>query len=281
MSLVNLAPLLADARRHGYAIGAFSCLNLETAAGIVAAAEAMRAPAVIAFTARHAEWMDLPALAASVRTLAARATVPLALHLDHAQEMPMVEAAMEAGFTSVMFEGSGLPLEEKVRLTRELVRCAHARGITVEAELDHIPQAEALGGGGGPAAEGLTDPAQAVAFARDTGIDVLAVAIGNVHHQATGEAALDLDRLRAIAAASPCALSLHGGSGVGDALLRAAIAAGIVKVSYFTRLARSAMEAIRQALASGQADLAGVLRATQDAFHDVTVERLAALGHKV
>ncbi|MBI1961842.1 MAG: class II fructose-bisphosphate aldolase, partial [Candidatus Rokubacteria bacterium] len=106
---MSLAPLLADARRQGYAVGAFSCLNLETAAGIVAAAQDLRAPAVIAFTARHAAWVNLPALAAAVRSLAARADVPLALHLDHAKETAVVETAMEAGFTSVMFDGSGLP----------------------------------------------------------------------------------------------------------------------------------------------------------------------------
>jgi fructose-bisphosphate aldolase class II len=281
MPLVSLAPLIADARRRGYAIGSFSCLNLETAVGIVHAAEGMGAPAVVAFTAANATWMDLPALAAAVRTLAARATVPLTLHLDHARRMETVEAAMQAGFTSVMFDGHGLPWEEHCRLTRDLVRRAHDQGITVEAELTPIAAREDLESRPGPGSPPLTEPGQAAAFARDTGIDVLAVAIGNIHHQPAGAAVLDLDRLRAIAAASPCALSLHGGSGVDDETLRAAIGAGIVKVSYFTRMARSAVDAIRQETASDRADLAGIIQAAQTAFRRLTEDRLIALGCRV
>ncbi|MDQ7820156.1 MAG: class II fructose-bisphosphate aldolase [Armatimonadota bacterium] len=273
MGVATLAELVADARRRGRAVGAFTCLNLETATAIVTVAGELRAPVAVAFTARHSSWVDLPALAAAARSLAERAPVPVALHLDHADDLDTIRLALQCGFTSVMVGDAAGPGGEPREFVRAAVALARQYGATVEAELTPIPQKESLGGA--PPAS-LTDPDEAARFARLTGVDVLAVAVGNVHHQDPGEARLDLPRLRALAAAVPCALSLHGGSGVADPLLRDAIAAGIGKVSFFTRLARSALAALGERVAAG-ADLPELLRTLRRAYEEAVRERLRAL----
>jgi fructose-bisphosphate aldolase class II len=278
MPLVSLAPLLADAQARGYAVGAFSTIDLDLAQIIIEAAQAEEAPVVVALTAARASTVDLHALAAAVRVRAARTAIPVALHLDHGQTREVVDAAMDAGFTSVMFDGFGMPLAEKRRQTREVVEEAHRRGITVEAEVGHIGRVEDLRAGGLPAADHLTEPEAAAAFARETGLDCLAVAIGNVHHLEPGQATLDLARLQAIARAAPCPLSLHGGSGVGDDALRAAIGAGIRKVSYFTRLARAGVSAIERRLAEAPATLVELLDAAHQAIRADVIDRIRVLG---
>ena len=278
MPLASLAPLLAHAARGGYAVGAFSTIDLDLAQTIIGAAEAVGAPVVVALTATRADAVDLGALAASVRARAARVSIPVVLHLDHGQTRTIVEAAMSAGFTSVMFDGYGLPFEEKRRQTREIVADAHRRGVTVEAEVGHITRIEDLQAGGPPVEVQMTEPEAGVAFARETGLDCLAVAIGNVHHLTPGGAALDLARLRTIAAAAPCPLSLHGGSGVGDEALRRAIGAGIRKVSYFTRLARAAVDAVAQRLAQPPTSLTDMLGAAHRAVRADVLDRLRVLG---
>ncbi len=278
MPLTSLAPLLGHAQVGGYAVGAFSTIDLDLAQVIIDAAEAEKAPVVVALTAARAGAVDLYALAAAVRARAARAAVPIALHLDHGQTREIVDTAMDAGFTSVMFDGYGLPLDEKRRQTREIVERAHRQGITVEAEVGHITRVEDLRAGGPSIADQLTEPDAGAAFARETGLDCLAVAIGNVHHLEPGGASLDLERLRAIARAAPCPLSLHGGSGVSDAALRAAIGAGIRKVSYFTRLARAAVDAIARRIAQAPAPLAEVLGAAHQAVRADVADRLHVLG---
>jgi ketose-bisphosphate aldolase len=278
MPLVSLSPLLRAAGDAGSAVPAFSTVGLDMAQAIIDAAEAAGAPVVVALTAANAASLDLHALAASVRARALHASIPVALHLDHGQTRQTVEAAIDAGFTSVMFDGYGLPLEEKRRVTQEIVGEAHRHGVTVEAEVGHITRVEDLASGGRSVEDQLTDPALAAAFARDTGLDVLAVAIGNVHHLDSGGAALDLDLLRAIAREAPCPLSLHGGSGVDDDSLHRAVAAGIRKVSYFTRLARAAVAAMRMSLAASPAALADVTGAACDAVRSEVSGRLRALG---
>lgn len=278
MPLTNLAPLLSHARAGGYAVGAFSTVDLDLPQVIIDAAAAVDAPVVVALTAARAAGMDLHALAASVRARAERVAIPVVLHLDHGQVRSIVDEAIDAGFTSVMFDGYGLPLDEKRRQTRAVVAIAHRRGITVEAEMGHITRREDLEAGGPSVEDQLTDPDTAIAFARDTGLDCLAVAIGNVHHLMPGGASLDLDRLRAIVAVAPCPLSLHGGSGVGDEGLRAAIEAGICKVSYFTRFAALAVGAIGAALAETPAELPTILEAAHRAIRDDVIDRLRTLG---
>jgi fructose-bisphosphate aldolase class II len=274
MGPVPLIDLVLDARKKGRAVGSFSCLNLETAAAIVSAAEEVGIPVAVAFTARHASWVDLPALAAALRSLADRASVSVAVHLDHATDLETVRIALENGFTSVMIESPRGELEDQVRFVREVVTLAHRYGATVEAELTPIPQKESLEGG--QQLLEMTDPMRAAYFAHLTGIDILAVSVGNVHHQDPGEASLDLSRLREIASSAPCALSLHGGSGLSDSLLLSAVAAGIGKVSFYTRLARAAVLAIREHALVGS-ELPVILESLKKAYRQEVVNRLLVL----
>jgi fructose-bisphosphate aldolase class II len=220
--------------------------NLETIEAVLAAAAARRCPVIVAFTERLAADFDMETIALVVRQRAAGLPVPLGLHLDHGQSEGGILRALRAGFTSVMYDGSAIPYEEKVRRTRAIVRMAHAVGVAVEAELGHVPR-------GSRRDEVLADAALVAEFVRRTGVDVVAVAIGSIHGLRAGEAHLDFARLRAIRGETAAYLSLHGSSGIADAELRRAIREGITKVSYFTAASRAASLAMRGSWRAGRA----------------------------
>lgn len=237
--LTPSAPLLQAARAGGYAVGAFNVSNLESMQAIVRAAEAERAPVLAMIWSGIAAWTDFEALAAATVVLAEKAAVPIAVHLDHGEDLPMVRRSLAAGFTSVMYDGARHPIAENIRLTNEAKALAQAHGASLEAELGEI------GGewdeGGGPQA--LTDPAEAARFAEATGVDCLAIAIGSRHGRYTEPPRLDLARLRDIAGRVSSPLSLHGGSYTPDDQVRAAISLGIAKVNIATELEHAFLDA--------------------------------------
>lgn len=234
MPLVNTAALLREARSGGYAVGGFEPYTLDQIQATLEAAEEERAPVILQLWAEVIETWGFPALTSVVKELAARVSVPVALHLDHASDDALIDGALESGFTSVMFDGSTLPLEDNIARTRSVVQRARKVGAAVEAELgligflsDYETPEEAMEA----VQKLLTPPEQAVLFARETGIDILAPAIGSIHGCPLPMARLDIPRIRAIAEGTGLPLALHGGSGVGAESLRAAIAAGIAKVN--------------------------------------------------
>jgi len=271
--LVDVRAMLQDARRRGRAVGSFNVFNLETIEAVLAAAAARRSPAIVAFTERLAAEFDLETLAVVIRHRAAGLNVPIGLHLDHGQSQAGIQRALRAGFTSVMYDGAGIPYEEKVRRTRAIAEMAHAAGVAVEAELGHVPRGSRHG-------EVLADPGLVADFVKRTSVDVVAVAIGSVHGLKAGEARLDFGRLRAIRRETDALLSLHGSSGLADAELRRGIREGITKISYFTAASRAASLAMRKTWQAGAVvpSYAALSIAARRAFQAKIEERLVVYG---
>jgi len=224
--------ILADARAHGVAVGAFNVIPLELGEAIAAGAEAAGLPTILQISENTVAYHGaLGPIAAASLALARQAPVPVGVHLDHAATVDLVWAALDVGVPSVMFDGSTLPYAENVRRTAEVVERCHAAGAWVEAELGEV------GGKDGVHAPGArTDPRDAVAFVEATGVDALAVAVGSSHAMQTRDAVLDFGLIADLRAALPVPLVLHGSSGVSDDGLRHAVRAGISKVNIATHL---------------------------------------------
>ena len=277
MTLVTLAQVLQPALKGGYAVPGLVCLGWEDMRAYVAAAEAERAPIILQAGPGCRAHTPLPILGRMFRHLAEQASVPIVAHLDHGYSLEECRAALDAGFTSVMVDGSKLPLQANIDLTAAVAELAHAAGASCEGEIGFVGYA------GGAASAG-TNPEEAARFARETGVDAMAISIGNVHLQQDAGQGLDLDRLREIEALTPVPLVIHGGSGVPTAQ-RAALAATsrICKFNIGTELRMVFGSALREALARdpSQFDRIEILRAAEDpmtAAAQAVIRNLGAHG---
>jgi ketose-bisphosphate aldolase len=245
--LTPFADLLAH-RRQGSAVGAFTCYDLETAGAALRAAAGAGAGVILLIGGRSYRERDGDLLLAALIAVAARADARACVQLDHCGDLEVMASALEAGAGALLADGSALPFERNVELVAAAARLARSRGASVEAELGGIAGdedvAEAV------AAGALTDPAQAADFVARTGADCLAVSIGNVHGSYREKPRLDWDRLEAIRAAIGTPLSLHGASGIPDAMLRRSIATGIAKINVNTELRGAYLEATGEILPS-------------------------------
>ena len=259
MTLVTLAQVLQPALKGGYAVPGLVCLGWEDMRAFVAAAEAERAPIILQAGPGCRAHTPLPLLGRMFRHLAEQASVPVVAHLDHGYTLEECRVALDAGFTSVMVDGSKLSLQANIDLTAAVAELAHAAGASCEGEIGLVGYA-------GGAASARTVPDEAARFALETGVDAMAISIGNVHLQQDAGQGLDLDRLRAIEALTPVPLVIHGGSGVPTAE-RAALAAtsNICKFNIGTELRMVFGTALRAALARdpSQFDRIEILRATE------------------
>lgn len=254
MPLVNSRELLLDAQRRHYAVGAFNVENMEMVQAVVAAAEAERAPVILQTTPSTLKYASTATFAAMARAAAEHSWVPVAIHLDHGDSFGLCVRAAADGYTSIMIDGSKLPLEENIALARqvaEMAACCSGHP-AVEAELGR------LGGKEDslevkPGEDLYTDPDEAARFVRETGIDSLAVAIGTAHGFYKGEPKLDFDRLAQLQAAVPVPLVLHGSSGVPDADVQRAVCSGVCKVNFATELRAAYTDAVRHTLAGDSA----------------------------
>ncbi len=212
--LTSSASLLKRARREKFAVPAFNINDLEILKAVMAAAEKLRSPIIIQTSEGAIEYAGMDYLVAMAR-VAAKAPIPVVLHLDHGKNMSVIKQAIKSGYTSVMFDGSALPYKDNVRKTQEVVRLAHAKKISVEAEIGALAGIEDLVTVKERDAK-LTSPAEAKRFAKETGCDSLAIAIGTSHgaYKFTGATHLDLARLKDIAKLVQIPLVLHGASGV-------------------------------------------------------------------
>ena len=277
MTLATLAQVLQPANALGYAVPGLVCLGWEDMRAYVAAAEAERAPIILQAGPGCRAHTPLPILAQMFRHLADSVSVPVVAHLDHGYTLDDCRAALDAGFTSVMVDGSKLPLQANIDLTAAVAELAHAAGASCEGEIGFVGYA------GGAASHG-TDPEEAARFARDTGIDAMAISVGNVHLQQSAGSGLDLDRLRAIEAVTTVPLVIHGGSGV-PAPQRATLAATsrIAKFNIGTELRMAFGTALRETLAHNptEFDRIALLKATEDPVTHATravLQNLRATG---
>ena len=274
MTLATLAQVLQPALQGGYAVAGLVCLGWEDMRAYVAAAEAERAPVILQAGPGCRAHTPLPILAAMFRHLAKAASVPVVAHLDHGYTLEECRAALDLGFTSVMVDGSSLPLQANIDLTARVAEMAHAAGASCEGEIGYVGYA------GGATSRG-TDPAEAARFAQETGIDAMAISVGNVHLQTTAGGGLDLDQLNAIETVTRVPLVIHGGSGIGLAE-RAALAAGsrIVKFNIGTELRMAFGRALRESLSldPDQFDRIAILRATEAPVAEATRAVIRSLG---
>ena len=239
--LVTLKDILAEAERGKYGVGLFNMLNLEMARGIIEAAEEERSPLILGVAEVHLPLIPFEYASLIMRDIAAKASVPVCLHFDHGTDPEKIGAAIKAGFSSVMYDGSALPYEENIKNTRRIVEMAMPYGASVEAELGHVGGAE--GGADDGAEEAYTRVDQVTDFNERTGIDALAVAIGTAHGPYKKAPKLDTARLREIYSVSDKPLVLHGGSGLSSEQFRDCIDGGIRKINICTEMCVALREA--------------------------------------
>jgi tagatose 1,6-diphosphate aldolase GatY/KbaY len=248
--LVASGPLLTAASRSQSAVAALNFYNAETLLAHIRAANELRASIILQTTESTINYLGLGLIVAMARAAAEQMEKPAALHLDHGGSYELAERCVEAGYTSVMFDGSKLSFAENCAQTRRVVELAHAHGVSVEAELGHVAHndeatTEDIAGF-------YTRAEDALQFVEETGVDALAIAIGTAHGFYKGEVRLDFDRLTQIReAVGETGLVLHGGSGVPEELLRRAIAHGISKINFGTELKNAFTHAVKESLSSG------------------------------
>lgn len=263
--LVTLKEVLEQAKLEKKAVGAFNGTSLEAIRGIIQAAEELGTPVILQHAQIHDNIIDLTEIGPIMKYYAERATVPVALHLDHGETFEGCAKALKIGFTSVMYDASAKSYEENVAETSEIVKMAHAVGASVEAELGHIFTSAVVQGEGDGNADSdddysdlndiYTDPEVAKDFVQKTGVDCLAVAFGTTHGVYLTEPRLDLPRVEKIRDAAGVPLVMHGGSGVSDADYRVAIENGITKVNYYTYMNMAGARASKEYWADGEKPL--------------------------
>ena len=247
MALVNMNSILHKALEGGYAVPAISFYTMDDLHAIIAACEELKSPIILMTGSPTIDHNGLDTVALFARKAAELATVPVALHLDHATDETKVVQAIKAGYTSVMIDGSHLSYEDNVKVTRFIVRVAKPLSVSVEGEIGRV----GMGEEGEDVEEILTKTEDAIRFAKDTGIDAIAVAVGTAHGMQTRDAKIHLDRIKSLSDNLDIPIVLHGSSGVSDEDLRKVVAMGICKMNIATRLRIVYLDEIRKILASG------------------------------
>lgn len=244
MPLIPLAPAARAARSRGEGLAAFNVVHVENAEAFASAAARAGSPVVLQISQNAARYHGgLAPIGLATLEIARAAKADVVVHLDHADDLDLVREALDLGVSSIMYDGSKLPDEENRARTAEVVRAAHDLGVSVEAELGEVG-----GKDGVHSPTARTDPAEAARFVADTGVDLLAVAVGTSHAMTERTALLDLALIEEIAASVEVPLVLHGSSGVADADIQAAIRAGMTKINVSTHLNTVFTGAVRELL---------------------------------
>jgi fructose-bisphosphate aldolase, class II len=246
MMLANPRDLFKKAKKGGYAIGAFNTSNFEITRAIIDTAERLKSPVIVETSEGEMDHVGADIVAAEVIALAKKATVPVVLHLDHGKGFEAIRDAIRAGYTSVHIDGSSLSIEDNTNLTRAVVELAHNNKVSVEGEMGHIAGSSSHHKDKKLkiSKKDLTDPVAASTFVKKTKIDILAVAIGNIHGVYATLPQLDFERLEEISKLVKKPFSLHGGSGIPKNQIRKAIEFGITKVNVNTELRMAFKEGI-------------------------------------
>ena len=274
---VNMKEMLARAREGRYGIGFFNAVNVEMARAIIETAEELRAPVIVGTAEILLSAMPLERVAEYLVPMAEKASVPVAVHYDHGLTFEKCMEALKLGFSSVMYDCSTASYRENVERVAEMVRICHAMGATVEGELGHVGDNEGAGKLENPS-DYYTDPAVAADFVRETGVDALAVAVGNAHGDYKFPPKLDFDRITAIREATGIPLVLHGGSGLSDDDFREAVRRGVCKINIFTDLDKAGKAGIEKGLQSGAASMMGLIPFEIEAMKEVVREKIRLFG---
>lgn len=277
--LVTGKEILLDAQKNGYAVGAFNVNNMEIVQAIIEAAEETNSPVILQASQGGISYAGVEYIAALGKLAGRNAKVPVALHLDHGTDFEQIIQCIRHGFTSVMIDASKYPLEENIKLTKEIVRIAHAAGVSVEAELGKI---------GGTEDDvtvderdaTFTDPAEAKRFVDETGIDFLAIAVGTAHGVYQGEPKLDYDRIKTIRETVDVPLVLHGSSGVPEQAIRKAVPLGISKINIDTDLRIKFSEGVKNLLKENpdEIDPRKILKPAKAGMKEKIIEKMNIFG---
>ncbi len=245
--LVNLVEILKLAEEKKCAVGAFNTPNLECVNAVLGAAERLNVPVIISHAELHEEVSPLKKIGPVMVEAAKAARVPVCVHLDHCETLSYMQEALDIGFTGVMYDGSTLPYEENLENTKQAVAMAKNYNCGVEAELGALASRE--GGAANASGPVYTDPEEAVAFCRETGIDALAPSFGTAHGIYKAKPVLDLERVRVIAEKTGLPLVMHGGSGVSPEDYRTGIKNGLRKINYYSYMSKAGTQAVKDLLA--------------------------------
>lgn len=278
--LVNMREMLKTAEKEGYGIGFFNAVNVEMARAVIETAEEMNSPVIIGTAEILLPMMELQNVADYLIPMAGRASVPVCVHYDHGLTYDRCMEALALGFTSIMYDCSTLSYEENVRRVSEMVSICHEKDVTVEGELGHVGDNEGPGRILKPE-DLFTDPDQAVDYVSRTGVDALAVAVGNAHGDYKFPPKLDFDRIRTISERTGVPLVLHGGSGLADDDFRRAVREGVRKINIFTDLDKAGRKGAEEAINNGISTLSGIMSYEIAAMKAVVREKISLFrgGH--
>lgn len=273
--------VLRPAKKHHYAVGLFNAVNLELARGILAAAEATRSPVIMGTAEVLFPYGPLEEVSYYLIPMAKKANVPVVVHLDHGLNYDTCVKALELGFSSVMYDCSTDSYEENVRKVKEMADIAHSYGATIEGELGHVGDNEGSAEGTDTMADPskfFTEPGMAKDFVDRTGVDALAIAVGNAHGAYKLPPKLDFERIRTIASMVDVPLVLHGGSGLTDQDFKQAIKEGISKVNIFTDINVAAVKAEFQRFSSMDKGLIDLIPAAVEAVKQESMKKMLLFG---
>ena len=275
--LVNMREMLQSARSGGYGVGFFNAVNVEMARAVIETAEAMRAPVIVGTAEILLPAMPMERVAEYLIPMARQAKVPVAVHYDHGLTFDRCMEALRLGFTSIMYDCSTAPYEENLENVAEMVKICHAMGATVEGELGHVGDNEGAGRLQNPS-DFFTDPAVAADFVGRTGVDALAVAVGNAHGDYKFPPKLDFQRITDISGITGVPLVLHGGSGLSDSDFRQAVARGVSKINIFTDLDKAGKAGVEEGLRAGAATLMQLMPHAIEAMSAVVRNKIELFG---
>lgn len=275
--LVTMNDVLLPAKEGGYGVGFFNAVDVEMARAVIETAEELNAPVMIGTAEILLPTMSLERVAEYLIPMARKASVPVAVHYDHGLTYEGCIHALKAGFSSIMYDCSVCSYEENKARLAEMVKICHAMGVTVEGELGHVGDNEGAGKLANPS-DYYTDPATAVDFVKSTGVDALAVAVGNAHGDYKFPPKLDFERISAISEDTGLPLVLHGGSGLADDDFRTAVKKGICKINIFTDLEKAGKAGAEKALADGVSGMTKMIPYEIEAMKKVVEEKIRLFG---
>lgn len=275
--LVNMNEVLLPAKQHKYAVGLFNAVNLELARGIIAAAESTGSPVIMGTAEVLFPYGPLEEVSYYLLPMAKKAKVPVVIHLDHGLNKETCLKALELGFTSIMYDCSTDSYDENVKKVKEMADIAHSYGATIEGELGHVGDNEGSAEGSShltdPSAF-FTDPKMAKDYVEKTGVDALAIAVGNAHGAYKLPPKLDFERIRTISKTVNVPLVLHGGSGLTDNDFRQAIQEGISKVNIFTDINVAAAKAAFDHFTDANKGITDLIPAQVEAIKQETIKKM-------
>lgn len=275
--LVNMNDILLPAKEGGYGVGFFNAVNVEMARAVIETAEELQAPVMVGTAEVLLPTMELERVAEYLIPMAKKASVPVCVHYDHGLTFEKCMEALKLGFSSVMYDCSTASYEENVEKVAEMVKICHAMGVTVEGELGHV---------GDNAGEGMlenpsdyfTDPDTAADFVTKTGVDSLAIAVGNAHGDYAFPPKLDFERIRVISEKTNLPLVLHGGSGLSDDDFLRAVKLGVSKVNIFTDIDKAGKCGIEAGIAAGETSVMGLIPYEIAGMKKVVKEKIMLFG---